>query len=480
MEHSFPRTARRSRTAICMAWLTALALVACGSSDEPAAADAPDTSASGLSVGPISAVSGPAVMVNGVRFDMSSATLLDNDDQPAVVADLEPGMPLEVVYESMDRNAGTARALQAGIGATLLGPVTAVDPGTGEITVIGQKVQVRSSTVFARSLGGGLAGLATGQVIAVTGLLDAAAGVVRADRIVPGGNPASFRLYGVLAGLDAAAKTFTVGSQGVGFAGLAAGRMPATLANGMAVRVQVAKTAVGGLLPASRIRADAPPAGNGQALDLEGVVTAFTSAASFTIAGTPVNAASARATNAANLKTGARVRANGRLVGGVLQADAVTVVEAAPLPTPEPAPGSAVRSGVVSNLDAAAGTFRLGNLVVDFSGAVFSGGAAAELVNEVTVQVSGVLSADGASLAAQRIDFQSVKREGAITAFTLNPQTVTVAGTVINIDTSQVPRVVVGPCCRELETIGQQLRVFGPLTAADGSAMNGNIVLVLP
>jgi hypothetical protein len=120
-------------------------------------------------------------------------------------------------------------------------------------------------------------------------------------------------------------------------------------------------------------------------------------------------------------------------------------------------------------------------VLVDFSGAVtFSGGGAAELVNEVSVTVTGALSADTTRLVAEQIRFDSVKREGTITAFTLNPQTVTVAGTVINIDSNQVPRVVVGPCCKELEKIGQQLRVFGPLTAVNGSAMNGHIVLVLP
>ncbi len=484
MEMNFLNIAGRSCIALGLASvMAALALSACGSNDESAATDPPATASSGLSVGPITAVSGSTVMVNGVSFEMGSASLLDNDDQPAAVADLSPGLPLEVTYQGLDRSTGTAKAVQAQLGATLLGPVTAVDAGGGTLSVLGQSVQVSSSTVFAGSLSGGLAGIASGQVIAVNGLLDSRSGVVRANRIAAGGSPSTFRLYGVLSGLDSSAKTFKVGTQGVSFAGLATSRMPASLGNGMAVRVQVGTTATNGLLPATRIRADAASTGDGLALDLEGVVTAFSSAASFSVAGTPVNAANARTTNAAALGLGARVRAQGRVNAGVMGADTVTVLEAAPQAptTPTPGTGTSSRGGNVTNLNAAARTFQVGPVLVDFSGAVtFSGGGAAELVNEVSVTVTGALSADTTRLVAEQIRFDSVKREGTITAFTLNPQTVTVAGTVINIDSNQVPRVVVGPCCKELEKIGQQLRVFGPLTAVNGSAMNGHIVLVLP
>jgi hypothetical protein len=62
--------------------------------------------------------------------------------------------------------------------------------------------------------------------------------------------------------------------------------------------------------------------------------------------------------------------------------------------------------GAVANLDAAAKTFTVGAVTVNFSGAVtFIGGDEAALANDVNVLVKGTLSADGTVLTAQSIEF---------------------------------------------------------------------------
>lgn len=56
----------------------------------------------------------------------------------------------------------------------VLGPVDTIDAATGTLTVLGQRVQVRGSTVFGTPLRGGLYSLRAGDVVAVYAYADAA------------------------------------------------------------------------------------------------------------------------------------------------------------------------------------------------------------------------------------------------------------------------------------------------------------------
>jgi hypothetical protein len=93
------------------------------------------------------------------------------------------------------------------------------------------------------------------------------------------------------------------------------------------------------------------------------------------------------------------------LVKGTLSADG-TVLTAQSIEFIAPEVVVDQVTGAVANLDAAAKTFKVGAVTVNFSGAVtFVGGDAAQLANGVNVLAKGTLSADGTVLTAQSIEF---------------------------------------------------------------------------
>ena len=105
--------------------------------------------------------------------------------------------------------------------------------------------------------------------------------------------------------------------------------------------------------------------------------------------------------DAAKLADGVNV-----LVKGTRSADgAVLTAQSIEFIAPPP-PAVEQVEGAVANLDAAAKTFQVDDVTVDFGGTVtFVGGDAAKLADGANVRVKGTLSADGSVLAAQSIEF---------------------------------------------------------------------------
>lgn len=104
----------------------------------------------------------------------------------------------------------------------------------------------------------------------------------------------------------------------------------------------------------------------------------------------------------ADLVDGANVRVTGKQVaaGKVVKAQSIEFAQ-------EPPPVVVLDQveGEIAGLDAAAKTFTVGTVTVDFSGAVtFVGVDEATLANGLNVLVKGTLSADGTKLAAQSIE----------------------------------------------------------------------------
>ena len=93
--------------------------------------------------------------------------------------------------------------------------------------VLGQTVQTTATTVFDDSLAGGLAALTAGTVVEVHALFDAASGRYIATRIEDEDNTSFYKLRGVIANLDTTAKTFTIGSEVINYAGLTVAELPA-------------------------------------------------------------------------------------------------------------------------------------------------------------------------------------------------------------------------------------------------------------
>jgi hypothetical protein len=343
---------------------------------------------------------GNAVVVNGVAFDSSDAAVVDDDDGNSSRAALRLGLEVEILSGQVDRAGGTARANKIAFSSSLVGLVDAVDVAAGRITVIGQAVQVSDGTLFDDDIAGGLDGVAVGSILKVSGLFDASTGITTATRIDLKDEVNAFRLRGVVSELNLAERTLLIGGQPVSFADVADNKLPDTLVDGAVVRAVVETAQVDGVWVALRLKAENRFVADGSNVDIDGIVTEFTSQAAFELCGLPVDASAATFTNAEGLRLRAKVSVQGALVDGVLVATAVTVKERG-------AKNQLRLHGGVSALDTTARTFVVNDTTVSYAGTVsFVNGSEADLLDGVTVSVKGALSADGTTVEASRITFR--------------------------------------------------------------------------
>jgi hypothetical protein len=282
----------------------------------------------------------------------------------------------------------------------LVGPVSAIDLVGQRLTVLGQPVAVGVRTVFDDRLTGGLAGVHVDQVLEVHAQFDAAQGVYRATRIEAAGTPPSFKLRGLVEALDAAGHTFRIGAATVDYA--SATDVTPQLANGARVRVTLQTAMVAGQWIATRVdNGEREREDHGEA-EMTGLVTAWTSATRFSLDGVVVDARSASFPDGqAGVVLGARVEAQGAIVGGVLVATRVHVEDE----EQEHERGEDYElHGAITAVDAPARTFTLRGIVVAYSDTTqWRGLSDRGLAVDVNVEVKGNLSADGARLEATRI-----------------------------------------------------------------------------
>ncbi len=345
-----------------------------------------------------------SVIVNGVRYDDSTAAVVDEDDTTRSRADLKLGMTVAIDSDAIRADAAgrAATARQIRFGSEIVGPVTAVDVAAGTLTVLGQTVRIVADTVFDERLAGGLAGMNPGQGVEVFALYDASTGRYDATRVESKTGLTSWRLRGPVSALDTAARTLRIGAAELSDAGAAA--VPAGLANGTIVRLQLATSrdvagryvvvsfGVGVRVPEDREEAE-----------LKGRVSAFTSTADFEVGGVRIDGSAATISGAASaLRLGARVEVKGATVGGVLRARSVAVE------TEDEARDEGFElSGLIGAVDAAARTFTLRGETVSWAraGLVIEGGTLADIQVGRKVQVKAQLSADRTQLEATRIEF---------------------------------------------------------------------------
>ena len=381
--------------------VTAL-LAACGGGGSDSGSSSSDT-ATAYSSGPITGFG--SVIVNGVRFDDSSARITDDDDVAVNRDDLRLGMTAEVqgagvTTDSLGRH---GRALAIRIGNEIVGPVSAVDATAKTLTALGQTVDVTDNTLFGERITGGLAGIAAGTVVEVNGALNVTTGHYTATRIDVRPNAPYFRLRGVIAGLDTTTKTFKIGDALISYAGLSTTDVFASLANGLLVRVRLQTTQVAGAWVATRIAGGVRKIENQDQAEVHGLITAFTSATQFSVNGIVVDATNATFPNGqTGVVLGARVEVEGKAVDGVIVASKVQLEDEREVH---------IRGfelhGNITTIDTTLKTFVLRGVTVSYAGTVvYKDGTEANLVVGAQVEVKGVLNLDGKTLAAARIEFE--------------------------------------------------------------------------
>jgi hypothetical protein len=289
--------------------------------------------------------------------------------------------------------------------------------GLASFRVNGQLVDGRSATVT----GGTAAMLVNGVKVEVEGSL--AQGVVVAAKIEIE-QEADVSLDGTVEAVDTAGGAVTVAGQRIAVTAATQFEDRSTAAlrdfNLAAIRVgdrlsvEATRSATG--LVAERIvRLDASAPSSGPEAKTEGVISDFVSIASFSVAGRKVNASSAHFEQgaAAELANGVRVDVEGVLAGDVLMATKVEFRVSAPT-------GTASIEGTITDFVSPA-NFKVAGQAVDATGAVFSGGTAANLVNGRRVEVEGTVTGGILRAVAVRFEDQAssstLEVEGSITDF---------------------------------------------------------------
>jgi len=370
------------------------ALAGCGGGVDSGGTGAPVVYAAGPATGLGS------VFVNGVRFDDDTASITDEDGNPLTADDVKAGMLTRIdagpVLQTNGQLAAAATTIR--LVSELVGPVVSVDPAGNLMSVLGQTVRITPATWFDDALAGGLSAVTPGQAVEVYGLYNGVNGRYIATRIVLRNNPSHYAIRGLLAGVDATAKTLTVGGLTISTASI--GALPA-LAVGEFVRIKLALQATAGVWTATSVAAGRTPAPDRADVRIVGRISAWTSSRQFSLYGIRVDASAATfPAGEIGVVPGARVTVQGSVSGGVLHAVTVTFKGDETL-----ANSSFEFHGPILALDTFAQTLSVRGIPVHYAQAQFVAGAIGDLAVGKRIVVVGTLSADRRSIDAQTITF---------------------------------------------------------------------------
>lgn len=399
------RRGLRALGAVCrrvaLAVIAGMLVASCGGVDSGGTG----TPTSSFASGPITGFG--SVIVNSVHFDDRGAAVSDTEGNARSRDDLRLGMTTEVHGSAIGTDGdGNAASVATSIvfGSEIVGPLSANDLAARTLTVLGQTVDIATSTVFDTGLSGGQAALAVGDVVEVYGHYDAATGRYAATRVERKTAVVAYRLRGVVSGLDNTTQQFSIGATRVSYLGLSAANLPSTLANGRFVRVLIALAPSRPAWMAIRVADGAAPITDSEEVTVKGLISAFTSTTTFSVNGTPVDARNAQFPNGAlGLGLGSRVEVEGATLGGVLVATQVSLITDG-----DEASQSFETRGAITALDTFERTFVVHDVTVSYAGTVdFRNGSAPDLAVGKNVEARGTLSADGTRLQASRITFRN-------------------------------------------------------------------------
>jgi Domain of unknown function (DUF5666) len=374
----------RRRVGLGMAALLAApVLSACGGGGgSSVAAAAVGSGANTLAIGPITGFG--SVILNGIRYDDSSALIESEDDDGFSRSQLGLGMFATLEGEVHDDGlSGTARVIR--LRSELQGPVTSVNLAASEFHVLGNRVLVDAVTVLQGLQS--LAELTAGAVVEVHGTrVDAT--LVRASRIERRTVGQGTSVRGIVSALDASSRSFSLGNLVVDYSGATLSVLPV---NGMTVKVRGVLQTSGNRLVATKVqgsddyRALTQGSSTGSSrVELKGVVAAFAGMSSFQVVGVPVDGSKAvyKYGSAAGVANGAYIEVKGTLVNGVLVASQLELEDSGLSDQRIELKGTVTDFSSVSS-------FRVNGILVNAASARFEYGSGASLRNGVNMEVKG-------------------------------------------------------------------------------------------
>ncbi|MGB2816678.1 MAG: DUF5666 domain-containing protein [Burkholderiaceae bacterium] len=301
-----------------------------------------------------------SVIVNGVRFDDSAATV--TDDRGRTASDLANGMVVKLRGRRIDGSSGIAERID--VENELRAAIASINPASSPPSFVaaGITVLVESGTVFVNAAG--FAALSTGARVEVHGLRDAG-GNLHASRVeLVGAGPAD-EVRGAASSIDVAANTFVIN----------------------------------GSITVNYARAAFSPAGTGES----------------------------------SLRSGTVVEVRGTLAGNVFTATQVDFEDLKDDSLRGRTDEEQEVEGFVSGFTAHPGSFLVnGRSVTTTSSTRFEGGTSSDLVNNVKVELEGIVNAQGV-LVASKVEFRTVRVQlrGRATAVDAGAGTIVVLGQTV-------------------------------------------------
>lgn len=280
-----------------------------------------------------------SIIVNGIRYNNDTATVLTSDDSVSSNPALQLGMVVNiegsaVTPASSTTGLPTATAYRITYGSEWIGPVSNRAATTFEI--LGHTVDVLATTFF-----GGvvqqLSELRDTHFVEVYGYVDQVDGHIQASRIdVSTVRPSAYKLSGAITQINQVSGTANLGQTAISWS-LPAG-LPSGLSSGDFVRVVLDPSPVGAVWTATRIQLVSSPlsrlsADHDYEAEIHGSITAYQSSANFVVNGITVNASAAQVTGA--LAIGVQVEVEGSIRSGQLVATKVAIKTASQVETQE-------------------------------------------------------------------------------------------------------------------------------------------------
>jgi len=247
--------------------------------------------AGGLAYGVITSFG--SVVVNGVRYDTTSAEILVAG-VPASESDLRVGDVVELEGE-LDEDGVNGTALSIRTDSVVEGPVESIDLEAGVLVVLGQTIDVSTTTSFDDEfVPRTLEGVAVGMRVEVDGLISAD-GRIQATRIERDEDDSDFEVRGLVADLDPVASTFRINELRVDYSAAQREDFPAAgLSDGDLVEAE-GDVFQNGVLQADEVdfegnflRRFCSDDDDDCGVEVEGYISRFASAADFDVGGVRV------------------------------------------------------------------------------------------------------------------------------------------------------------------------------------------------
>ena len=349
-----------------------------------------------------------SIIVNGIRYDDSSAALLPiNSTANASLLQLGMVVTIEGSIVTPAASAGalpTATATRIRFGSEWEGPVGNIT--TTSFDILGHTVDVLTSTIFSGNNGTSpvtkISDLNTNCYAEVYGYVNQTNGRLQASRIdVTTTQPTEYKLSGTITSITG--NTALLGATSITWSPSYA--LPTGVTSGSFVRVILNNTSTASAGTATRIElvdsllGDLSSTQDYEA-EIHGTITAYTSNTSFSVNGIPVNATTAQITG--TLAAGVTVEVTGSIRAGQLIATQIEVETSTQI-----ASQTFEFYGQISNLNTSTHTFVLRGLSFSYDTTnTILNGVNFALNSAPMVKVKAIQNANG-QLFATEIDLQT-------------------------------------------------------------------------